>query len=96
MKQKAITVPPTVVPPPLIHAPCATSGSSHSISGPSSISSGRYTGGFLERFQKIAGALPESVPVGSSGDRLAAFGWAPELFDNSNIKSEDLWEVHEG
>ena len=95
IKQKPTTVPPTVAPPPLIHAPCATSGSnSHSISGPSSIPLGCHTqaGEFLDRFQRIAGALPESVPVGSSVDRLAAFGWAPELFDDSNIKSEDLWE----
>jgi hypothetical protein len=30
--------------------------------------------------------------VGRSDDRLAAFGWAPELFDDPNIKSKDLWE----
>jgi hypothetical protein len=46
----------------------------------------------MDRFQRIAEALPESVPVRNSSDRLAAFGWVPELLDDPNIESEDLWE----
>jgi hypothetical protein len=93
MKQKAPTVPTTVPLAPLIHAIHAKLGPPHPIlTRSSSVEIGQPIGGFLDRFQRIAEALPESVPVGNSSDRLAAFGSAPELLNDPNIESEDLWE----
>ena len=94
MKPKPMAVPTTVPPAPLIHA---VSGPSHSsatgiiLSRSSSPDISHHIGGFLDRFQRIVGALSESIPVGNSGDRLAAFRF-PEQLDNPNINSEDLWE----
>ena len=76
MKPKPMAVPTTVTPAPLIHA---VSGPSHSsttdtiLSRSSSPDISHHIGGFLNRFQRIVGALSESTPVGNSGDRLAAF-----------------------
>ena len=48
---------------------------------------------FIKRFEKIVKSLPESVPIGSRNDKLAAFNIEPALLDNPETDAGDLWEV---
>ncbi len=94
MKPKPATVPSTVPPAPLIRAAPGYPRSikrAEVLSQSSSTDINHNIGGFLDRFQRIVGALSEHVPVGNSSDRLAAFR-SPEQLDDPNIESEDLWE----
>ena len=49
--------------------------------------------GFIKRFEEIVKGLPESVPLASGNDRLAAFNIEPAFLDDPNIGADDLWEV---
>jgi len=94
LKPKPTAIPTTVPPAPLIHAvprPSHSIKQDEILSRSSSPVVSHDIGGFLDRFQRIVGALSESIPVGKSGNRLAAFK-SPEQLDDPNIDSEDLWE----
>ena len=47
----------------------------------------------ITRLERIVRSLPESTPVASRQDQLAAFNIEPELLDNPNIEPNDLWEL---
>jgi hypothetical protein len=48
---------------------------------------------FIKRFEEVVESLPESIPIGSGNDKLAAFAIEPALLDDPKIDANDLWEV---
>ena len=50
----------------------------------------KFRNGFIRRLEEIVQNLPESIPVASSNDKLAAFNIEPELLDDPNIDADDL------
>jgi hypothetical protein len=48
---------------------------------------------FIKKFEEIVKSLPESVPIGSRNDKLAAFNIEPALLDDPETDANDLWEV---